>query len=113
MGYQSKKPKGLKIKKTDTPYYYTNKEEEDTDHWWNDKQIIDYFGTKPKSREWPPWTSQYGFGNFMIDYEKYNQYPMKNSFNPNMNEHYGYRILNALYKRGKYRPGGQNLMNLM
>lgn len=108
MGYKSKKPKGLKIKKTDTPSYYGNREEDDT--LWNDEQVINYFGKRGKRKDWPVWTSQYGYGRILSDYEKYNSAPTTLGFNPMMNEHQGYKILNYLYKRGNFRSGRERFM---
>ena len=107
MGYKTKKPADLKVKKTnaDVPSYYTRNLSKDQDYsWWNDNQISDYLGTRMKNRDWPVWTTKYGYGHFTNDYARLNRHSKLDSFfKPMSDEHQGYYTLNEFSKEKNYR----------
>lgn len=100
MGYKAKKPKGLKIAKTSSPPSDYAKSIFDYDGYlWTDSQIIDYLKSQ-RQRELPPWTANYDYTDFYVDFSRYNKYRDTNyNFS---NPIFGYQLLTGLSRRNRY-----------
>lgn len=108
MGYKSKKPKDLKLKKTLHPPSDYNKSIFDFDDSVSyDKKIIDYLGSR-KRNELPVWTANYPYSDFKDDIARFSNPRSSNMirdyvsvFTPSI----GYKILSSLSRKSRFPPG--------